>query len=46
MKIPGAMPKNAFKIVMLGAQLSGKTSLIEQCINGIFVDGMVSSSCS
>ena len=36
------MPKNAFKVVMLGAQLCGKTSLIEQCVNGIYVDGMVS----
>lgn len=36
------MPKNAFKVVMLGAQLCGKTSLIEQCVNGIYADGMVS----
>jgi len=34
------MPKSAFKIVMLGAQLCGKTSLIEQCINGVYIVGM------
>ena len=36
------MPKNAYKVVMLGAQLCGKTSLIEQCVNGIYEVGMVS----
>ncbi len=35
------MPKNNFKVVMLGAQLAGKTSLIEQCIYGVYEDGMV-----
>eukprot|EP00112_Aurelia_sp_Birch-Aquarium-sp1_P014327 Seg3083.3 transcript_id=Seg3083.3/GoldUCD/mRNA.D3Y31 product="NF-kappa-B inhibitor-interacting Ras-like protein 1" protein_id=Seg3083.3/GoldUCD/D3Y31 len=34
------MPKNNFKVVMLGAQLAGKTSLIEQCIYGVYEDGM------
>ena len=39
------MPKNNFKVVMLGAQLAGKTSLIEQCIYGVYQDGMVNIPC-